>query len=138
ELVGEVVSLLGDLLLVGDFEAALQVVQVLVREGAEGATATGRQAAIIAIDRLVAGSMMHHVGTHLALIDNAQFEHVKAMCLSMGEVLVRPMAEALSTTENSRARERLTAILIGFGASGRRTVERLKSSPKPAVRRTAV
>ena len=137
-LMAPVVSLLEDLLLVGDFEAALQLVRVLVREGAEGVTKERRQSAIIAIDRIAAGSMMHHVATHLALIDNAQFEHVKALCLAMGEVLVRPMAEALSTTENSRARERLTAILIGFGASGRRTVERLKSSPKPAVRRTAV
>jgi HEAT repeat protein len=137
-LMAPVVSLLEDLLLVGDFDASLQLVRVLVREGAEGATKERRQSAIIAIDRIAAGSMMHHVATHLALVDNAQFEQVKALCLSMGEVLVRPMAEALSTTENSRARERLTAILIGFGASGRRTVERLKSSPKPAVRRTAV
>jgi len=53
-------------------------------------------------------------------------------------VLVRPLAEALSTEENSRTRERLTTILIGFGASGRRTVERLKSSANAAVRRTAV
>jgi HEAT repeats/PBS lyase HEAT-like repeat len=133
-----VVSLLDDLLLVGDFEAASQLLQVLAREGAEGTTKERRQAAIIAIDRIVAGAMMHHVGTHLALIDDAQFEQVKTMCLSLGEVLVRPMAEALSTTENSRARERLTKILIGFGAIGRRTVERLKTSPKPAVRRTAV
>ena len=137
-LTAPVVSLIEDLLLVGDFVAALQLVRVLARESAEGATRERRQSALIAIDRIAAGSMMHHVGTHLALIDNAQFEHVKAFCLCMGEVLVRPMAEELSTTENSRARERLTTILIGFGASGRRTAERLKSSPKPAVRRTAV
>jgi len=133
-----VVNLLDDLLLVGDFESASQLLQVLVREGAEATTKERRQAAIIAIDRIVAGPMMHHVATHLALIDAVQFDQVRTMCLSMGEVLVRPMAEALSTTENERARERLTNILIGFGAIGRRTVERLKTSPKPAVRRTAI
>src|SRR5204862_75609 len=34
--------------------------------------------------------------------------------------------------------ERLTAILIAFGSVGRRTIERLKSSQNPAVRRTAI
>jgi HEAT repeat protein len=60
------------------------------------------------------------------------------MCLSIGEVLIRPLAEALSTEERTRPRERLTAILLGFGAIGRREVERLKNSPNAAVRRTAV
>ena len=51
---------------------------------------------------------------------------------------MRPLAEALSTEERGRTRERLTALLIAFGATGRQTVERLKSSPNPAVRRTAI
>jgi len=37
-----------------------------------------------------------HITTHLATIEEAQFERVKAMCVSLGEVLVRPLAEALS------------------------------------------
>jgi HEAT repeat protein len=60
------------------------------------------------------------------------------MCLSLGEVVVRPLAEALSTEENSRTRERLTAMVIALGVVARRTVERLKSSPNAAVRRTAI
>jgi HEAT repeat protein len=60
------------------------------------------------------------------------------MCVSLGEVLIRPLAEALSAEERARPRERLTAILLAFGAIGRREVERLKTSPNPAVRRTAV
>jgi HEAT repeat protein len=44
----------------------------------------------------------------------------------------------LSVEESGRTRERLTAILIAFGAVGRRTVERLKTSQNPAVRRTAI
>ena len=60
------------------------------------------------------------------------------MCLSIGRVLIRPLAEVLSTEERSRPRERLTAILMAFGAIGRREVERLKGSPNAAVRRTAI
>ena len=133
-----VVRLLEDLLLVGDFEAAEVLVAVLVREGGPEGEPARRQTAINAIDTLVAGSMLHHIVTHLATIDDAQFARVKAMCLSLGEVVVRPIAEALSSEENSRTRERLTAIIIALGVVARRTVERLKSSPNAAVRRTAV
>jgi hypothetical protein len=138
DLMPPVVSLLEDQLLVGDFDAASQLIDVLVRVGAGDASKARRQSALIAIDRLVAGSMMRHIVTHLGTIDDEQFERVKAFCISIGEVVVRPLAEALSTEDNNRTRERLTAILIGFGASGRRTVERLKSSPNAAVRRTAI
>ena len=133
-----VVGLLEDLLLVGDFDATLAVIEVLVKEaGGNGSTAR-RQHAITAIDLLIAGTMMRHVTTHLATIDEAQFERVKAMCVSLGEVLVRPLAEALSVEARPRTRERLTSILIAFGSVGRRTIERLKSSQNPAVRRTAI
>jgi HEAT repeat protein len=87
---------------------------------------------------LAAGPMMRHVVTHLLSIDDPSFERVKAMCVSLGEVLVRPLAEALSVEERGRTRERLTAILLAFGAAGRRTIERLKASPNAAVRRTAI
>jgi HEAT repeat protein len=82
--------------------------------------------------------MMRHIVTHFATIDDAQFERVKAMCVSVGEVLIRPLAEALAAEERTRPRERLTAILIAFGSIGRREVERLKNSPNAAVRRTAI
>ena len=133
-----VVGLLEDLLLVGDFDATLALIDVLVKEaGGSGSTAR-RQHAITAIDLLIAGSMMRHVTTHLATIEEAPFERVKAMCVSLGEVLVRPLAEALSVEARPRTRERLTSILIAFGSVGRRTIERLKSSQNPAVRRTAI
>jgi hypothetical protein len=138
ELMIPVVRLLEDLLLVGDFDAALALTNVITNEAASGGSTPRRQHATTAIDMLIAGPMMRHITTHLATIDEAQFERVKAMCISLGEVLVRPLAETLSTEERPRTRERLTAILIGFGAVGRRTVERLKSSPNAAVRRTAI
>jgi len=138
DLMKPVVALVEDLLMVGDFDAAIEVVSVLVREaGGDGSTAR-RQHATIAIDLLIAGAMMRHVTTHLATIEEAQFERVKLMCVSLGEVLVRPFAEALSVEERPRTRERLTSILLAFGSVGRRTIERLKGSQNPAVRRTAI
>ena len=138
ELMTPVVGLLEDLLLVGDFDAAIELVGVLVREaGGDGPTAR-RQHAMTAIDLLIAGPMMRHITTHLATIEESHFERVKAMCVSLGEVLVRPLAEALSVEERPRPRERLTRILLGFGSVGRRTIERLKTSQNAAVRRTAI
>ena len=138
ELMKPLVGLIEDLLLVGDFDAAAELIAVLVSEAAGAGSTARRQVALTAIDVLIAGSMMRHVTTHLATIDEAQFERVKAMCVSLGEVLVRPLAEALSVEERPRTRERLTTVLLAFGSVGRRTIERLKSSQNPAVRRTAI
>ncbi len=138
ELMRPLVGLIEDLLLVGDFDAAADLVGVLVGEARGDGTTARRQIALTAIDVLIAGSMMRHVTTHLATIDEAQFERVKAMCVSLGEVLVRPLAEALSVEERPRTRERLTSVLLAFGSVGRRTIERLKNSQNPAVRRTAI
>jgi HEAT repeat protein len=133
-----VVGVLEDLMLVGDFEAAAQLLAVVVRESSGDGSKGRRQSALTAIDMLVAGSMLRHIVSHLGTIDDAQFGRVKDMCVSVGEVMIRPLAEALSAEERVRTRERLTAILVAFGTLGRRTAERLKNSPNAAVRRTAI
>ncbi|MCC7416860.1 MAG: HEAT repeat domain-containing protein [Acidobacteria bacterium] len=133
-----VVLQIEDLMLVGDFEAADQLLAVLVRESSDGATTARRQHAMIGIDALVGGALMRHVVAHLGTVDEPQFERIKSMSVSLGEVLVRPLAEALSIEERGRTRERLTSILLAFGTVGRRTVERLKKSQNAAVRRTAI
>jgi len=138
ELMVPVVRLLEDLLLVGDFDAAIELVAVLVDQAASGSSPARRPHATTAIDLLISGPMMRHITTHLATIDEAQFDRVKGMCVSLGEVLVRPLTETLTIEERPRTRERLTAILIAFGAVGRRHVERLKGSPNALVRRTAI
>jgi hypothetical protein len=128
-------ALIEDLLLVGDFEAAADLVAALL---AHTRADDRRQAVQSATDRLVKGPMMRHIGAHLATIDDRQFERVKTMCVSLGDLIIRPLAEALSAEERARPRDRLTSILIAFGPSGRREAERLKNSPNPAVRRTAI
>jgi hypothetical protein len=137
ELLEPVRKLIEDLLLVGDFDAAGQLIAAIVQETTAG-SGSRRRHATGAVEGLIGSSMMRHVATHLATLDDAQLGRVKDMCVSLGETLVRPLAETLSTEERPRTRERLTAILLAFGASGRRTVEKLKNSTNPAVRRTAI
>lgn len=138
ELMAPVVSLIEDLMLVGDFDSASDLLSIVVAEANGAGSKLHRQHALIAIDLLVAGTMMRHIVTHLATIDEAQFERLKTLCVSLGEVLVRPLAEALSVEERPRTHERLTKILLAFGIVARRTIERLKNSQNPLVRRTAI
>lgn len=132
-----VVRLLDDLLLVGDFEAARQLVTVLASE-ASNEGSERRSHAMDAIDILIDSATVRHITAHLATIGEAQFEVAKAMCVSLGEVIVRPLVEALSTEERPAAQARLTEIVVAFGPVGRRTIDRLKSSPHLAIRRTAL
>lgn len=138
DLVGTVVSEIEDLALIGDFDAAHDLIAVLVAEATSDGPSGRHSSAARAVERLVTGSMMRHLVVHLATIDETQFARVKELCLALGEGLVQPLAEALTGEEAARTRDRLTSILIAFGPTGRRTVERLKSSPNAAVRRTAI
>ncbi len=137
ELTTPLVSLMEDLLLVGDFDAAAALIDAVLHEAGRPGTPERRQLALTAIDVLIAGSMMRHLTMHLATLDEARLVRVTAMSVSMGEVLVRPLTEALSIEERPRTRERLASILLAFGPLGRRAVERLTHAANPAVRRTA-
>jgi HEAT repeat protein len=138
ELTSPVIAQIEDLLLVGDFDAAATLVAVLLNESAPAGPSPRRRAARAALERLAIGPVIGHIVSHLPTIDDQQFGRLKAICLAIGDPLVRPLAEALSTEERGGTRERLAALLIAFGATGRPAVERLKHSPNPAVRRTAV
>jgi HEAT repeats/PBS lyase HEAT-like repeat len=138
ELMPPVIAQIEDLLLVGDFDAADQLISVVAREAGPNGTPARRDAAGSAIQQLADGVMMQHIVSHLATIDNEPFERIKSTCQAIGEVIIRSLAEALSVEERVRARERLAALLIAFGATGRKAVEPLKSSQNPVVRRTAI
>ena len=138
EMTTPALALTEDLLLLGDFDAAAQLVEALTESAAAGESKGRRRYAVTAIDYLVAGPMMRNIITHLPTIDEAQFDRVTLMYLSLGEVVVKPLAVALSVEERALPRQRLTAILLAFGAVGKRTAEHLKGSPNPAVRRTAI
>jgi HEAT repeat protein len=133
-----VLSLLDDLFFVTDFEPARQLVQALANEAQDQGDPARMPAAQQALDSLAGGPMVRHLAAHVAGLDPGRFEQLKAMCLAVGNPLIRPLAEAVAAEERAQAREKLAAILAGFGAAGRHDIERLKSSPNAAVRRTAV
>ena len=130
------VSHIEDLLLVGDFDAALQLTNILTTEA--GGDGERKPAAAGAVARLAEGAMMTHIVTHLRSVDESAVEQLKQLCYMVGPSIVRALAEALAAEKRAAARQRFTQILLGFGAAGKTAVEQLRGSANPAVRRTAI
>ena len=82
--------------------------------------------------------MMWHVTSHLRTVDDPAVEQIKTLCYTVGPSVIKPLAEALAIEKRTSTRQRLTQLLLGFGAAGRQSVEQLKASANPAVRRTAI
>jgi hypothetical protein len=126
------------LLVVGDFPAAALLAESL-RSQADGHGDTAvRDAASEALQGLLTPATMRHVASHLDTSDRSVVGAAQRFCLALGTVAIGPLAEVLSREERSRPRKHLIDILVGFGAPGRQSVERLRQSPNAAVRRTAV
>lgn len=138
DLMRPVVSLVEDLVLVGDVDAAADLVAIVEMETGATTMPARKQAAEHALTTLAAGSLLAHLVPHLATLDTTQFERIKVMSRSLGDGLVRHISDALTNEERAAVRDRLAAMLFTFGAAGRKEAERLKSSPNAAVRRTAV
>ena len=136
--VDPVVAHIDDLVLLGDFESAVPLVQALAVAADPAGDPARRAAATSALERLAGGHLMDHMVGHLRTIDDGVFEHVKALCHALGAAVIRPLAEALAAEDRGRAFRRLTDVLVSFGSRGRDAVEQLKNSQNPAVRRTAI
>ncbi|MGH6692622.1 MAG: HEAT repeat domain-containing protein, partial [Gammaproteobacteria bacterium] len=122
----------------GSFADAQTLAHALVREtGSEGREAL-RATAESAVDALAGGPLARHLAGHLRTLEDAAVEPLSRLCRTIGTRIVKPLAEVLVVEENVRAVRRLRDLLFGFGAAGRESVEQLKHSPNPAVRRTAI
>jgi hypothetical protein len=131
-----VVGHIEDLLLVGDFDGAIQLTTILSNEAHGGGDR--KPAAAAALERLAGGVMMTHVTTHLRSVDDEGAELLQKLCCLVGPLLVKSLAEALAIEKRAGTRQRFTQILLGFGAAGKDAVEQLRGSANPAVRRTAI
>jgi hypothetical protein len=125
-------------IVLGDVDAAQRLVDAVVRERGPDGRATLAKAASAAVDKLAAGPLARHVVGHLRKVNDSGMAALTRLCHTIGPGVVRPLAEALAAEENNRAVRALREILLGFGAAGRQSVEQLKSSSNPAVRRTAI
>ncbi len=138
EVVEPVVAHVDDLVLLGDVESAVPLVEALAAEAGRDGTPGRRPHAATALERLANGHLMSSMVGHLRTVDDAVAAHAKALCHALGGGVIRPLADALAAEERGLAYRRLTDILVSFGSRGRDAVEQLKTSANPAVRRTAI
>jgi HEAT repeat protein len=124
--------------LLGQIGDAQQLADTVVREVGEQARAELRSPAESVVEAVAAGRLVRHIVLHLRKLDDADVEPFNRLCHTIGPRVIRPLAEALAVEENNRAIRRLRELLLGFGAAGRQSVEQLKTSSNPAVRRTAI
>jgi uncharacterized tellurite resistance protein B-like protein len=124
--------------LLGDTGGARQLAESLVRELAPDGQGLAAAAEAV-LYALASGPLVHHVVLHLRKTEAAaDVDRVTGLCHAIGPRLARPMAEALAVEEHPRAIRHLRELLLSFGAAGRQSVEQLKGSSNPAVRRTAI
>jgi len=124
--------------LTGDITGAHPLLQAITRETAPDGRRTLRGAASKIVETLCSGPLARHVALHFRSVADADVERYNELCHLLGSGLVRALADALSREENPIAIRRLGGLILTFGAAGRRSVEHLKNSPNPAVRRTAI
>ena len=113
------------------------LLDALARER-EGGEPEMRAAAAAAIATLAEGPLVRHVVLQLRKAEDNEVAPLNQLAHTIGPALVRPFAEALAVEQNARGIRRLRELLLGFGAAGRQSVEQLKNSTNPAVRRTAI
>ena len=124
--------------LLGDIATAHALLDILVAERGDQGRAPLRRAAESAVTRLAGGPLIRHIVTHLRKVEDPDIEPLTRLCHTIGPSIVRPLAIALAAEENNRAIRRLRELLLSFGAAGRQSVEQLKHSPNPGVRRMAI
>lgn len=122
----------------GNADGARSLAALIAAEAGPEGRWDFRDEARRALERLAAGPLVKYVVTQLRKVDDAEAARLHALCHVVGPGLARPFAEALATEDNNRSIRRLRDLLLGFGAAGRSSVEQLKSSSNPAVRRTAI
>jgi hypothetical protein len=124
-----------DLVRVGHLEPAWELADTIIQRAQ---TDPAREAHLGSIlERFGRGTFLKHVAAHLRSADDASFARFERLCHAIGTPVIAPLAEALSTEQDSRSRRRLRDVLVGFGAQGRDVVQQLMNAPNWEVRRTA-
>jgi HEAT repeat protein len=122
----------------GDVEAAQRLVDGIVCEREPTGRPGLKERASKIADTMATSQMIRHIVLQLRATDGERAHALGRLCHTMGAGVVRPLAEALATEEDNRAIGRLRELLLGFGMAARPSVEQLKNSSNPAVRRTAI
>ncbi|HZB25363.1 MAG TPA: HEAT repeat domain-containing protein [Vicinamibacterales bacterium] len=124
-----------DLVRAGQLDAAWRLADAVVSEGRRDEAR--REHSAPALERFGRGGFMKEVAVRLRDASDDVYGRFRDLCHAIGAPVVAPLAEVLSAERDARSRRRLRDILVGFGAQGRESVQRLMQAPNWEVRRTA-
>jgi hypothetical protein len=124
-----------DLVRVGYFDQAWELAEAIADRSAGHPDREPHARA--SLEEFARGSMLKHAAAQLRGTSDEGYERFKRICHAAGTAIIAPLAEALSSEQDARARRRLRDILLGFGAQGREVVQKLMNAPNWEVRRTA-
>ena len=124
-----------DLVRIGNFDAAWQLAEAVADEAGKSPERAPHASA--ALNRFGRGAMMKHVAAHLRSASDESFARFKRICHAIGTPVIPTLAEVLTAEQDARSRRRLRDVLVGFGAHGRESVQKLMNAPNWEVRRTA-
>jgi hypothetical protein len=124
--------------LLGDVNEALQLITSIGQRAGEGEREGFAPAVDAVLNKVAGGPLVRHIVTYLRKGTEREAEPLNGFCQAIGPRIARPLAEALAVEDNNRVILRLRELLLAFGAAGRQSVERLKNSSNPAVRRMAI
>lgn len=134
ELARDVATLGEDLLLAGDYEAALSVADALAGHAAD-AKAMASGAARVALDGLVNTIAFREAVEFLGEMDERAAGVFAKFCAAVGPASTDAMLGLLDTEPLTTARRRATAVIKGFGARALTRLGPLVSSPHWYARR---
>lgn len=135
EVIDMTVSATEQLVLAGELPLALSLVARLERAAADETSIA--EGARHGLARIRSGPAARHAVLLVRQTPDLDMAAMVAFCRALGPSLIGPLAEALAV-EQGPAVKRLREVLLSFGAAGRPYVDQLRSSPNPAVRRTAI
>ena len=123
------------LVLTGDLHLAQQVLDRILAAAEEGQPFA--DTAQSGLNRLRSGPLTRSVVVYIRQAHDGEVSTISTFCRALGPAMIGPLAEALAG-EQGPAVKRLRDVLLSFGAAGRAYADSLRSSPNPAVRRTAI
>lgn len=126
-----------DLVRVGYFDLAEELVEAVAHHAEEEGRSSHRAAAVAALERAATGPLLRHALVQIRTASDEDARRIARVCHRLGPLTIPMLAEVFSTEQDARARRRLRDILIGFGARGRDAVRQLMNADNWEVRRTA-
>ncbi len=125
-------------ILLGEVREAFHLTDAIAVNAAADGRPAFAAASEAALNKLASGPLVRHIVTYLRKGHERDAEALNGLSEAIGPRIARPVAEALAVEDNNRVILRLRELLLAFGAAGRQSVERLKNSSNPAVRRMAI